>query len=138
MFQCCIQNDFLSTIFQFANFPFNYRNSPTYSIYRVLRYPLHCFQLLISNGLFCYSFFLNFYLLHFNTFLFKKMGFPWWLSDQESTCQCMRCGLIPASGRSPWRRKWQPTPVFLPGNPMDTGAWLATVCGVTKEPDITQ
>ena len=24
-------------------------------------------------------------------------------------------GLIPKSGRFPWRRKWQPTPVFLPG-----------------------
>ena len=24
-------------------------------------------------------------------------------------------GLIPGSGRSPWRRAWQPTPVFLPG-----------------------
>ena len=24
-------------------------------------------------------------------------------------------GLIPVSGRFPWRRKWQPTPVFLPG-----------------------
>ena len=24
-------------------------------------------------------------------------------------------GLIPGQGRSPWRRKWQPTPVFLPG-----------------------
>ena len=23
--------------------------------------------------------------------------------------------LIPGSGRSPWRKKWQPTPVFLPG-----------------------
>ena len=23
-------------------------------------------------------------------------------------------GLIPGSGRFPWRRKWQPTPVFLP------------------------
>ena len=22
---------------------------------------------------------------------------------------------IPGSGRSPWRRKWPPTPVFLPG-----------------------
>ena len=22
---------------------------------------------------------------------------------------------IPGSGRFPWRRKWQPTPVFLPG-----------------------
>ena len=24
-------------------------------------------------------------------------------------------GSIPGSGRSPWRRKWQPSPVFLPG-----------------------
>ena len=24
-------------------------------------------------------------------------------------------GSIPGSGRSPWRRKWQPTPVFLLG-----------------------
>ena len=23
-------------------------------------------------------------------------------------------GSIPGSGRFPWRRKWQPTPVFLP------------------------
>ena len=26
-------------------------------------------------------------------------------------------GSIPASGRPPWRRKWQPTPVFLNGKP---------------------
>ena len=24
-------------------------------------------------------------------------------------------GSIPGSGRSPWRRAWQPIPVFLPG-----------------------
>ena len=24
-------------------------------------------------------------------------------------------GSVPGSGRFPWRRKWQPTPVFLPG-----------------------
>ena len=26
-------------------------------------------------------------------------------------------------GEGPWRRKWQPTPVFSLGNPMDRGAW---------------
>ena len=31
-----------------------------------------------------------------------------------------------------WRRKWQPTPVFLPGNPRDGGAWWAAVSGVTQ------
>ena len=32
----------------------------------------------------------------------------------------------------PWRRKWQPTPVFLPGRFIDRGAWWATVYGVAK------
>jgi len=37
-------------------------------------------------------------------------------SDSKSIClQCGRPGSIPGSGRSPWRRKWQPTPVLLPG-----------------------
>ena len=31
-----------------------------------------------------------------------------------------------------WRREWQPTAVFLPGESMDRGAWQATVHGVTK------
>ena len=26
-------------------------------------------------------------------------------------------GSTPGSGRFPWRREWQPTPVFLPGEP---------------------
>ena len=33
----------------------------------------------------------------------------------ESACNAGDLGLIPRSGRIPWRRKWQPTPVFLPG-----------------------
>ena len=35
---------------------------------------------------------------------------------KESTCQCRRRGFSPWAGKIPWRRKWQPTPVFLPGN----------------------
>ena len=31
-----------------------------------------------------------------------------------------------------WRRKWQPTPVFLPGESQDGEAWWAAVCGVTQ------
>ena len=31
-----------------------------------------------------------------------------------------------------WRRKWQPTPVFLPENPRDRGAWWAAVYGVAQ------
>ena len=41
-----------------------------------------------------------------------------WLSGKESTCQCRnhrRPRLDPWVRKIPWRRKWQPAPVFLPG-----------------------
>jgi len=41
--------------------------------------------------------------------------FPGGTSGKESTCQCRRCRFHPCVGKIPWRRKWQPTPVFLPG-----------------------
>ena len=31
-----------------------------------------------------------------------------------------------------WRRKWQPTPVFLPGESQGQGAWWAAVYGVSQ------
>ena len=43
---------------------------------------------------------------------------PMWLSEKESSCQCRglrRRGFYLCVGKIPWRRKWQPTPVFLPG-----------------------
>ena len=36
----------------------------------------------------------------------------------EPSCQCRRhkrCEFDPWVGKIPWRRAWQPTPVFLPG-----------------------
>ena len=42
-------------------------------------------------------------------------GLPWWLSSKESTCQCRRLGFDPLIRKIPWRRKCQPTPVFLLG-----------------------
>ena len=47
--------------------------------------------------------------------LWWRLGLSWWRSDKESTCQCRRCGFDPWFRKIPWRRKWQPTPVFLPG-----------------------
>ena len=43
--------------------------------------------------------------------------FPRCLSGKESTCQCRRRRRHRFNlwvGKNPWRRKWQPTPVFLP------------------------
>ena len=40
------------------------------------------------------------------------------VSGEESTCQYRRPrkqGFDPCVRKIPWRRKWQPTPVFLPG-----------------------
>ena len=42
------------------------------------------------------------------------MGFPG-NSVVKEFCQCRRPGFDPWVGKIPWRRKWQPTPVFLPG-----------------------
>ena len=43
-----------------------------------------------------------------------------WLSDEEPACECRkhrRCEFDRWDGEIPWRRKWQPTPVSLPGKP---------------------
>ena len=44
-------------------------------------------------------------------------GFPGGPSGKEPTChgrRCKRCRADPWVGKIPWRRAWQPTPVFLP------------------------
>ena len=49
---------------------------------------------------------------------------------KESTSQWRRHrrpGFDPWVRKIPWRRAWQPTPVFLPGEPMDRGGWHTTV-----------
>ena len=51
------------------------------------------------------------YHFHFQSIL----GLPWWLSSKEFTCQCRTQGFNPWVGKIPWRRKWQPTPVFFSG-----------------------
>ena len=45
-------------------------------------------------------------------------GLPRWCSGKEHTDQCRRCkrhGFNLWVRKISWRRKWQPTPVFLPG-----------------------
>ena len=54
----------------------------------------------------------------FRIFLIVINGLPRWHSGKESACQCRRCKrhrFDPWVGKIPWRRKWQPSPVFLPG-----------------------
>ena len=45
-------------------------------------------------------------------------GLPRWCNGKESACPCRRWerwGFNPWVRKIPWIRKWQPTPVFLPG-----------------------
>ena len=44
-------------------------------------------------------------------------GLPWWLSAKESACSAgdKEMQVQSLGQEDPWRRKWQPTPVFLPG-----------------------
>ena len=37
------------------------------------------------------------------------------LIGAQSACQYRRCGFSSWVGKIPWRREWQPAPVFLPG-----------------------
>ena len=59
-------------------------------------------------------------------------GFPRWLSAKESSCWSRRHRFDPLVRKIPWRRKCQPTPMFLPGDSMDKGAWKAIVHGIEK------
>ena len=48
----------------------------------------------------------------------KSKIWIYWLSGKEPACQSRRhkrCEFNPWVGKIPWSRKWQPTPVFLPG-----------------------
>ena len=60
------------------------------------------------------------------------LGLPWWLRWKRIHLQFRKPRFDPWVEKILWRRKWQPTPVFLPGKSMDGGDWLATVLGVTK------
>ena len=48
-------------------------------------------------------------------------------TDSDGKESCLQCGkprFDPWVGKSPWRRKWQPTPVFLPG---ESQGWRSLV-----------
>ena len=53
-------------------------------------------------------------------------GFPGSSDDKKPACSAGNLALIPGSGRSLGEGKWQPTPVFLPGE-SHRGAWQAAV-----------
>ena len=67
-------------------------------------------------------------------------GLPRCLISEELACQCRRCrkhGFKPWVRRIPWRGKWLPTPVFMPGKShgqrslVDYSSWGRRESGMT-------
>ena len=70
-----------------------------------------------------------------------SMGFPGGTSGKESTCQCRghkRRGFDPWVGKIPWRRAWQLTSVFLPGESHGQSSLVGYSPQGGKELDMTQ
>ena len=72
--------------------------------------------------------------LPFFRFLYTTyLGLPKWHSVKNSPANTGDARQVRSLARKiPCSRKYQPTSVFLPGNPMDRGAWRTTGHGVTK------
>ena len=71
--------------------------------------------------------------------LFNLSGFPGGsVVKTLSVSQCRRLGSIPGLGRSPGGGNGNPLQYSTLGNPIDKGAWQATVHGVTKESGTTE
>ena len=64
--------------------------------------------------------------------LLSYRSFPCSSVGKESACDAGDLGLIPVSGRSPGEGNGNPLQYSCLENPMDRGAWRATVHGVTK------
>ena len=60
------------------------------------------------------------------------LGFTQSSVGKESTCNAGDLGSIPGSGRSPGEGNGNPLQYSCLENPMDRGAWQATVPGVAR------
>ena len=67
---------------------------------------------------------------------YSTIGLHWWISSKESACNARDAGFTPGSERSPGEGYGNPLQNSCLENPMDKGAWWATVWGVAKESDI--
>ena len=68
-------------------------------------------------------------------------GFPGVASGNESACQCRRRKRYrsdPWVGQIPWSRKWQTTPVFLPGKSQGQRSLVGYSPWIHRESDMTE
>ena len=65
-------------------------------------------------------------------------GLPLWLRGESVCPQCGRPRFNPWVGKIPWRRKWQPTPVLLPGKYNEWRSLVGYSPWGCKESDMTE
>ena len=68
-------------------------------------------------------------------------GLPRWYTDKESACNAgdaSRQRSDPQVGKIPWRRAWQPTPVYVPGESHGQRSLVGYVPQGHKELDTTE
>ena len=73
--------------------------------------------------------------MDFNPVTFRYIsfpGFPGGSEDKAPACNAGDPGSIPWVGKILWRRAWQPTPIFLPGESHGQRSLAGTVHGVAK------
>ena len=68
----------------------------------------------------------------------SALGLPRWLSGKESDYNTGDAGSVLGLGRSPAEGNSNPLQYTCLENPMDRGAWWATVHGAEKELDTTE
>ena len=71
------------------------------------------------------------------------VGFPGYtvVKKKNPACQCRRhkrCSFYPRIRKIPWSRKWQPTPVFLPGESHEQRGLVGYGTGGCKESDMAK
>ena len=122
---CCFA--FLNLFFWQQKYFYSFGNDLfPFSVY-VIWFPILLIYVFMNNNNcvyrnIIYNTYIIIYILYgiYNTYIIIYIlhGLPKWLSGKESACQCRsrrRFGFNPWVGKMPWRRKWQPTPVFLLG-----------------------
>ena len=104
----------------------------------------HHFFLILWSFLLKSAFFMGYFCFHLSHlcnlcryFLFVK-GLPWWLRQLSVCLQCGRPGFDPWVGKIPWRRKWQSTPVLLPGKSHGQRSLVGYSPWGRKESDTTE
>ena len=90
-------------------------------------YHWSCWELLTIRG--------NKKLSNFQS-VYLVLKLPWWLRQKKK--RCGKLGLDPSVRKIPWRREWQPTPVFLLGISHGQRSLVVYSSWSCKELDMTE